>query len=82
MEHLVPSPDGNVTAAAPRDGTVFEVQARMGQAVLPGTPVVTMEKLVVDLRFYRVGDIVQIEVDRGGEIRTIDVNLLARPENV
>jgi RND family efflux transporter MFP subunit len=42
LEHLVPSPAGNVTAAAPRDGTVFEVQARMGQAVLPGTPVVTM----------------------------------------
>jgi cobalt-zinc-cadmium efflux system membrane fusion protein len=42
LEHLVPSPDGNVTAAAPRGGTVFQVHARMGQAVLPGTPVVTM----------------------------------------
>ena len=42
LEHLVPSANGNVTAAAPRAGTVFEVQARMGQAVLPGTPLVTM----------------------------------------
>lgn len=42
LEHLIPSPEGNVTAAAPRSGTVFEVHARMGQAVLPGTPLVTM----------------------------------------
>ena len=42
VEHLEPSPDGNATAVAPRGGTVFTVDARMGQAVLPGTPLVTM----------------------------------------
>lgn len=46
-----------------------------------GTPVTTMEKLVVDLRFYRVGDVVGVEVDRGGETRSIDVTLLVRPED-
>jgi RND family efflux transporter MFP subunit len=42
VEHLVPSAGGNASAVASRDGTVFEVSARMGQAVLPGTPLVHM----------------------------------------
>ncbi len=42
VEHLDPSPDGNATVVATRDGTVFAVHARMGQAVLPGTPLVEM----------------------------------------
>jgi S1-C subfamily serine protease len=83
-------PDGatvpaGVVVAVVIDGAAAEqagVQAGDVIRSFNGTPVVTMEKLVVDLRFYRVGDIVQIEVDRGGEIRTIDVTLLARPENV
>ena len=42
VEHLNPSPDGDVTIIAPRDGTVFSVQARPGQAVVPGVPLVEM----------------------------------------
>jgi cobalt-zinc-cadmium efflux system membrane fusion protein len=42
IEHLAPSPGGNATAVAPRDGTVFEVPVRVGQAVLPGSPLVHM----------------------------------------
>lgn len=42
VHHLEPSPSGNATAVATRDGTIFAVHARMGQAVLPGTPLVDM----------------------------------------
>ena len=42
VEHLNPSARGNVTAIAPRSGTVFKVEARPGQAVLPGSPLVEM----------------------------------------
>jgi len=34
------------------------------------------------LRFYRVGDEVTVELERGGESRTITVTLLERPEGV
>lgn len=42
LEHLYPTPAGNVSAVAPRAGTVFRVHARPGQVVLPGTPLVEM----------------------------------------
>ncbi len=42
VEHLYPSTSGNVTAIAPRSGTVFQVDAQPGQAVLPGTPLLEM----------------------------------------
>ena len=40
VEHLNPTPEGNTSATAPQDGTVFTVTARPGQAVVPGTPLV------------------------------------------
>jgi cobalt-zinc-cadmium efflux system membrane fusion protein len=40
IEHLVPSAEGHSTAVASRDGTVFQVHARVGQAVLSGAPIV------------------------------------------
>ena len=42
VEHLHPTPGGNVTAQAPRDGVVFSVDARPGQVVVPGAPLVSM----------------------------------------
>ncbi|MEZ4416554.1 MAG: efflux RND transporter periplasmic adaptor subunit [Gemmatimonadota bacterium] len=42
VEHLNPSSRGNVTAVAPRSGTVFMVHAKPGEAVLPGTPLLEM----------------------------------------
>ena len=42
VHHLAPSASGNSTALATRDGTIFTVHARMGQAVLPGSPLVDM----------------------------------------
>jgi cobalt-zinc-cadmium efflux system membrane fusion protein len=40
IEHLVPSAAGHSTAIASRAGTVFQVHARVGQAVLAGAPLV------------------------------------------
>jgi RND family efflux transporter MFP subunit len=42
LEHLHPTPDGSVAALAPMSGTVFEVHVRPGEAVVPGTPLVTV----------------------------------------
>ena len=47
-----------------------------------GEPLTTIEQLVSRLRFYRVGDEVTVELERGGESRTITVTLLERPEGV
>jgi len=42
VEHLNPSPDGESTVVAPRSGTIFVVDVHLGQAVLPGTPLIEM----------------------------------------
>jgi S1-C subfamily serine protease len=47
-----------------------------------GEPLTTMEQLVVMVRFYRVGEQVAVEIERGGERQTITVTLLERPEGV
>jgi S1-C subfamily serine protease len=47
-----------------------------------GEPVVTMEQLVVELRFYSVGDVVEVEITRNGADQTIELTLLERPEGV
>jgi serine protease Do len=83
-------PDGATVPAGVVVAVVIEGSAAQQAGIEAGdiigsfgdSPVVTMEKLVVDLRFYRVGDIVELEIQRGGEVRTVDVTLLARPEDV
>jgi putative serine protease PepD len=47
-----------------------------------GEPLATMEQLVVMIRFYRVGEIVELEIDRDGIPLTIPVTLMERPEGV
>ena len=47
-----------------------------------GRPVVTMDGLVVRLRFYRVGDVANLQISRGGEPVQVDLELLERPEGV
>ena len=47
-----------------------------------GEPLTTIDQLVAMLRFYRVGDSVAVELERGGERQTITVTLLDRPEGV
>ena len=42
MDHLSPSPQGDVTVRATRAGTVFAVHVRAGTVVSPGTPLVDL----------------------------------------
>ena len=42
----------------------------------------TMDRLVIRLRFYRVGDSVKVGILRGGEMLMLEVELLERPEGV
>lgn len=42
VDHLSPSPQGDVTIRAPRAGTVFAVHVRAGTVVTPGTPLVDL----------------------------------------
>ncbi len=47
-----------------------------------GDHVTTMEQLVVRLRFFSVGDVVDVFIERGGVEQTIELTLLERPEGV
>jgi putative serine protease PepD len=51
-------------------------------ATFDGEPLTTMEQLVVRIRFFRVGDSVELEIDRAGERITLTVDLLERPEGL
>jgi cobalt-zinc-cadmium efflux system membrane fusion protein len=42
IDHLSPSPEGDVTVRAPRAGVVFDVHVRAGEAVTPGTALVEL----------------------------------------
>jgi len=47
-----------------------------------GTPLTTMEQLVVLLRFYHVGDTAEVQLDRDGDVSVLSVTLIERPEGV
>ena len=47
-----------------------------------GDPVTTMEQLVVEVRFYRVGDAIDVVIERTDNRHGIPVILLERPEDV
>jgi S1-C subfamily serine protease len=47
-----------------------------------GTTVLTTQDVINTLRLYRVGDIAQVDVIRGGESLTVDVELGERPEGI
>jgi len=47
-----------------------------------GDAVTTMEQLVVEVRFYRVGDAIDVVIERTEAEQTIPVILLERPEDV
>jgi S1-C subfamily serine protease len=67
------------------EGTAAEVAGiQAGDIMLSvaGEPLATMEQLVVMVRYYRVGEEIAVEVERGGERLTIMVTLLERPEGV
>ena len=44
--------------------------------------VITMDRLVVRLRYFRVGDTIQLGITRAGTPMTLEVTLLDRPEDV
>jgi len=64
------------------DTAAVEAGVREGDVIqsVGGEPLATMEQLVVVLRFYRVGDVVDLQIDRGGTLQTIPVTLMERPE--
>ena len=65
------------------EGTAAEVAGvRPGDVILSveGDSLTTMEQLVVILRFYRVGEVVDLQIDRAGTPQTIPVTLMERPE--
>jgi putative serine protease PepD len=82
--------DGSTVPAGVAVGSVFEDTAAESAGIeegdiirsVAGEPLATMEQLVVVLRFYRVGEIVELEIDRGGIPLTIPVTLMERPEGV
>lgn len=47
-----------------------------------GEPVVTMDRLVVELRYFRVGDTIELGITRDGTPLNLAVTLLERPEDV
>jgi putative serine protease PepD len=82
--------DGSTVPAGVSVATVIEGTAAEAAGVLPGDIILsaadetlaTMEQLVVLLRFYRVGEVVSLVIDRGGAQQTIAVTLMERPEGV
>jgi S1-C subfamily serine protease len=65
------------TAAAQAGITAGDVIVAVDDFVLT-----TMEDLVVRMRLGRVGDVVEITVDRSGELLTFEITLRQRPEGV
>ncbi|MCU0282106.1 MAG: S1C family serine protease [Acidimicrobiia bacterium] len=82
--------DGSTVPAGVAVDKIFENTAAEAAGVeagdiilsVAGEPLATMEQLVVMVRFYRVGEIVELEIDRGGVPMTIPVTLMERPEGV
>lgn len=74
---------GGVSVSSVLTDTAAELAGiQPGDVILSfdGNAVVTMDQLIVDLRRYRVGDIVTIEILRNGETSDLAVTLLQRPE--
>ena len=88
--HFETRPDGALAPAGVEVATIIENTAAAlagiaeGDIIVTfaGDPVVTMDRLVVQLRYYRVGDTVEVGLTRDGVQMTLAVMLLERPEGV
>lgn len=83
-------PDGSTVPAGVLVDSVIDDTAAAAAGIeagdiirsFAGRPIATMEQLVVRLRFYRVGDVVDVAITRAGEDLTIRLTLMERPEDV
>ena len=83
-------PDGATIPAGVVVTEIIDGSAASLSGLFPGDvirsfhdePVTTMEQLIVGIRFYRVGDSVDVAVLRGADIIDLSVTLLDRPEDV
>jgi S1-C subfamily serine protease len=76
---------GGVDVASVIDGTAADLGGLQGGDIIlsfDDEPVVTLDGLVISLRFYRVGDSVTVTIVRGAETLDLQVLLLERPEDV
>ncbi len=86
--HFDTLPDGALAPAGVDVAEVFEDSAAAEAGIEPGDVIVTvdgeavttMERLVVRLRFYHVGDTVPMHLRRGADTFDVDVVLRERPE--
>jgi S1-C subfamily serine protease len=77
-------PAGVVVAGVTAGTAAEQAGIQVGDVILSvgGESINTMDQLVVALRFYRVGEVVDVEIQRGGERQTLAVTLMERPEGV
>jgi len=78
------APAGVAVASVIEDTAADAAGLEVGDIIesVDGQPVTTMNGLVVKLRFYRVGDIAELQILRNGELVLLDMELLERPEGV
>lgn len=78
------APAGVAVASVIEDTAADAAGLEVGDIIesVGGQPVTTMNGLVVKLRFYRVGDIAELQILRNGEPVLLDMELLERPEGV
>ncbi len=78
------APAGVAVASVIEDTAADAAGLEVGDVIesVDGQPVTTMNGLVVRLRFYRVGDIAELQILRNGELVLLDMELLERPEGV
>lgn len=78
------APAGVAVASVIEDTAADAADLQVGDIIesVDGQPVTTMNGLVVKLRFYRVGDIAELQILRNGELVLLDMELLERPEGV
>ena len=76
VDHLHPSPDGDVVVRAPRSGVVFAVKIRSGEAVVVGAPLVDLGDAS---RLWVTGFIPENAVVNVGPAATVVVSFDALP---